>query len=195
MRGTWKSVVMSSLLWWFGKRLSGLLGVELDDELLLDRRRDLGALGVAQDLGGEGIVIGLQPGGNRGDEFRRPLDRFGGFRSGLDRDDVFGSYLVRGDVHPAAVDLPVAVGDQLARLAPRGGEAEADEDVVEAGLEQAQEVLAGDAVLARGLVVVGAELFLQHLVVAAGLLLLAQLHAVLGLTQAAAAVIAGRVGA
>ena len=96
---------------------------------------------------------------------------------------------------PAAVDLPVAVGDQLARLAPRGGEAEADEDVVEAGLEQPQQVLAGDAVLARGLVVVGAELFLQHLVVAAGLLLLAQLHPVLGLAQAAAAVLAGRVGA
>ena len=47
----------------------------------------------------------------------------------------------------------------------------------------------------EALFVVGAELFLQHLVVAAGLLLLAQLQAVLALAQAAAAVLAGRVGA
>ena len=96
--------------------------------------------------------------------------------SGLDRDHVFGTHLVGGDVDAAAVDQPVAVADQLARLAPRGGEAEADEHVVEARLEQPQQVLAGDAVLARSLVVVGAELFLQHLVVAARLLLLAQLQ-------------------
>src|SRR6476661_10534192 len=105
MRGTWKSVVMSSLRMRVQKfRNSGLLGVELDDELLLDRRRDLGALGVAQDLGGEGIVIGLQPGRNGGNQFRRPLDRVGGGRPGLDRDDVLGTDLVRGDVDAAAVD-------------------------------------------------------------------------------------------
>src|SRR5436305_9550223 len=149
---------------------SGLLGVQLDDQLLLNRRRDLGALGVAQDLGGEGIVIGLQPSRNRRDEFGGPADRVGGIGFGLDRDDVLGTYLVRGDVDPAAVDLPVAVGDQLPRLAPGGGETEADEHVVEAGLEQAQQVLAGDAFLAGGLFVVGAELFLEDLGVTAGLL-------------------------
>src|SRR5262245_62792339 len=87
------------------------------------------------------------------------------------------------------------MADQLPGLAPRGGEAEADEDVVEAGLEQAQQVLAGHALLAGGLFVVGAELLLEHLVVAARLLLLAQLHAVLGLPHPAAAVLAGRLGA
>ena len=55
---------------------------------------------------------------------------------GLDRDHVVGTDLIAGDVHAAAVDQPVAVVDQLARLAPRGGEAEAYEDVVEAALEQ-----------------------------------------------------------
>ena len=49
--------------------------------------------------------------------------------------------------------------------------------------------------LAAGLVVVDAELLLEHAVVAAGLLLLAQLHAVLALLLAAAPVLAGRVGA
>ena len=38
-----------------------LLGVQLDDELLLHRRRDLATLGLAQHLGGERIVVGLQP--------------------------------------------------------------------------------------------------------------------------------------
>ena len=49
--------------------------------------------------------------------------------------------------------------------------------------------------LARGLLVVAAELLLEHAVVAARLLLLAQLHAVLALFQAPAAVLARRVGA
>src|SRR5215208_7274175 len=65
----------------------------------------------------------------------------------------------------------------------------------EAALEDAQQVLARDAGLARGLGVVGAELLLQHAVVPAGLLLLTQLHAVLGLLLPPAAVLAGRVGA
>ena len=90
---------------------------------------------------------------------------------------------------------PVAVVDQLSRLAPRGGEAEADEDVVEPALEQPQQVLAGDALLARGLLVVAGELALEHAVEAARLLLLAQLVAVLRGAHAAAAVLARRVGA
>ena len=106
-----------------------------------------------------------------------------------------GLHLVAGDVDAAAVDRPVAVADQLPGLAARGGEAEPHQDVVEAALEQAQQVLAGDALLAAGLVVVVAELLLEHLVVAARLLLLAQLVAVLGLAHAAAAVLARRVGA
>src|SRR4051795_1824294 len=64
--------------------VSGLLGVQLDDQLLLYRRRDLAALGQAQDFGGEGIVICLQPGRNRRDEFGGPADRVGSGRSGLD---------------------------------------------------------------------------------------------------------------
>src|SRR5215211_3426826 len=110
-------------------------------------------------------------------------------------DHVVGPDLVRGDGHAAAVDAPVPVQDQLARLAARAGEPEAHEHVVEAALEQAQEVLAGNSRLATRLVVVVAELLLEHAVVAARLLLLAQLHAVLGLLLAPAAVVAGRVRA
>src|SRR3954466_188817 len=173
-----------------------LLRVQLDDELLLHRRGDLATLGLAQHLRGERVVVGLQP--------RRDLSRqFGGIADDLvgplaarlDGDHVVVAHLVARDVHAAAVDGPVAVADHLPRLAPRGGEAEADEDVVEAALEDAQEVLARDAGLARSLRVVGAELRLEHAVVAAGLLLLAELHPVLRLLLAPAAVLAGRVGA
>ena len=45
----------------------GLLRVELHDELLLHRRGDLRALGLAQHLRGQLIVVGLQPGRDLGD--------------------------------------------------------------------------------------------------------------------------------
>src|ERR1700755_591888 len=127
MRGTWKSVVMSSLRCFLSELRvwPGLLGVQLDDQLLLDRRRDLTALGVAQDLGGQGVMVGLQPSRDRRNQFRRAADRVGRAGGRFDRDDVLGTHLVRGNVDTAAVDQPVAVVDQLAGLAPRGGEGEA----------------------------------------------------------------------
>ena len=48
-----------------------------------------------------------------------------------------------------AVDVEVAVPDELARLRARRGEAEAVDDVVEARLEHPQQVLAGDAAVPR----------------------------------------------
>src|SRR5919197_541432 len=153
MRGIWKSsigevltVVSSAPRVREGVRgaLRGvfwLLRVQLDDELLLHWRRDLTALGLAQHLGGERVVVGLQPRGH--------------------------------------------LGGELGRVA--------DELVVEAALEQREQVLAGDPGLARGLLVVVAELLLEHAVVAACLLLLAQLHAGLGLLLAPAAVVSRRV--
>src|SRR4051812_39480859 len=54
--GTWNSVVMRSSVVDLSRR--GLLGVQLDDELLLDRCRDLGALRDPEHLGGKGLVVG-----------------------------------------------------------------------------------------------------------------------------------------
>ncbi len=93
---------------------------------------------------------------------------------------------------PLTVQWPCRI--ELTGLPARGGEAEPDENVVEAALEHPQQVLAGDSRLARGLLVVVAELLLEHAVVAPGLLLLAELDAVLALLLAAAAVVAGRIG-
>ena len=116
-------------------------------------------------------------------------------RAGPERDDVVRANLVARDVHAAAVDLEVAVADELAGLRARGGEAEPVDDVVEPRLEHPQQLLARHAGALGRLLVVGAELGLEETVVPARLLLLAQLQQVLGLLDAAAAVLAGRVAA
>src|SRR5207253_1081671 len=103
--------------------------------------------------------------------------------------------LIAGDVHATAVDGEMAVTHELARLRARGGEAEAVDDVVEPRLEHLQQRLAGDPALLVRLLVVRAELVLEQPVVAARLLLLAQLQQVLALLDPAAAVLARRIGA
>src|SRR4051812_2830943 len=210
MRGIWKSSIgggpdcrVTDAAREAGRRwargalgVSGVLGGQLDDELLLHRRRDLTALGLAQHPGGERVMVGLQPGRDLGGELGRVADQLvGAGAGGLDRDDVAVPHLVAGDVDPAAVDRPMAVADELAGLASRGREAKPHQHVVEAPLEQRKQVLTGDAGLPRGAHVVVAELLLQHAVVALGLLLLAQLDAVLRLLLASAAVVARRIGA
>src|SRR3954469_12376974 len=178
-----------------GRRVSVLLRVELDDELLLDRRVDLRTLGVAQHLRRKSVVIGLEPCGYRGHEVRCGPDGLLGRRGGLDGDDVVRPDLGARHVHAPAIHGPMTVQDELARLAPGGSEAEANEHVVEPRLQQPQKILAGDTGLAARLLVVVGELPLEHAVVAAGLLLFAQLGPVLGLLLAATAVVARRVGA
>src|SRR5450631_4438085 len=89
----------------------------------------------------------------------------------------------------------MAVTDELARLPARGREAQTHEHVVQPALEQREQVLAGDTRLPRCLFVVAVELLLQHSVVTACLLLLAQLHAVLALFHAPTSVLTRRVGA
>ena len=84
---------------------------------------------------------------------------------------------------------------ELARLTARGAEAEPVDHVVESDLEQPQQVLAGDALLAARHHVVVVELLFEHLVEAPRLLLFAQLQQVLGLLDAPAAVLARRVRA
>ena len=115
-----------------------------------------------------------------------------------ERDDVALADPVARDGDPPAVDVDVAVAHELAGLGAAGAPAGAEDDVVEAQLEHAQQVLAGDALLAVGLLVEVAELLLEQAVDAAGLLLLAQLEQVLGALRACGrgrARPAGRAGA
>ena len=85
--------------------------------------------------------------------------------------------------------------DELPRLGTRRGEAQRVDHVVQPHLEQAQEVLARHALLARGLGEVAPELRLQNAVDAAHLLLLAELQPVGLHLVAPLAVLAGRVRA
>src|SRR3954453_22453638 len=71
----------------------GLLRVQLDDELLLHRRGDLRALGLAQHLRRQLVVIGLQPGGHLGHQLGGVADDLLGAGLRLDGDDVVLPYL------------------------------------------------------------------------------------------------------
>ncbi len=84
--------------------------------------------------------------------------------------------------------------DELASLGPGGGEARAPDDIVEALLEQAQQVLTRDAALAVRHLVVAAELALEDAVHGAQLLLFTQLQHVVALLDPTAAVLAGWIG-
>src|SRR4051812_23603816 len=194
--GTWKSItVLRADILSFRFELGALLGVELDDQLFLHRRVDLGALRPLQHLAGQALVVGLQPRGDGGGEVGRVANHLLGRGTGLEHDHVVGLRAVARDVHAATVDQEVAVPHELARLGARRSETKSVNDIVEPGLEHAQQVLAGDATLPRRLRVVAAELGLEQAVEAASLLLLAQLQQVLGLLDAAAAVLARRVAA
>src|SRR3954471_4909351 len=172
-----------------------LLRVELDDQLLRDGRVDLVTLRPLEHLARQSFVVRLQPRCNRGGEVGRVAHDGLGGRPRRDRDDVVRTHLEARDVHPPAVHVEVAVADELPRLGARGGEGEPVHDIVEPGLEHAQQVLAGDAGAPRRLVVVVAELLLEQAVVAPRLLLLTQLEQVLALLDAPAAVLARRVAA
>src|SRR5580765_5133150 len=178
-----------------GRSRRDLLAVELDDERLLHRGIDLHPVGPLQNLAGQAVVVCLEPRGDR-------CGQVGGVAHGLlgrgavaDRDHVVRLDLVAGDVHALAVDLEVAVANELAGLRARCGEAEPVDDVVETRLQHAQERLAGDPLALRRLLVVRAELLLEQAVVPARLLLLAQLEQVLALLDPAAAVLARRIAA
>src|SRR5919107_1668773 len=170
-----------------------LLGVELDDELLLDRDLDLLTHRELVDQDPHPVGDDVHPAGNE------PLaERLAGHdeRSHLQRllphvDHVVLRDLERRDVDLLPVDQEVAVGDQLAGVAAGPGEAGAVHHVVEAALEELQQVVTGLAGTPRRLVVVPDELLLEDAVGEAGLLLLAELQQVLRLLRPAAGALAG----
>src|SRR4051794_484388 len=174
-----------------------LLGVVLNDELLLDRDVDLGPDRELVDedahprrdrlepRGDDTLAVGLPSHDERG-HLQRLLAYV---------DHVVLTDLERRDVDLAAVHPEVAVDDQLAGGATRAGEAGAVDDVVEAALQQLQQVVTRLALPARGLGVVVVELLLENAVREASLLLLAELQEVLALLDPSTAVLAGRVGA
>src|ERR1700704_320941 len=172
-----------------------LLGVELDDQLLLDGHGDVVARRRALHRALEATLVQVEPGRDAAAVHRLEslVDAHDLARLLLHRDHVTHLHLEAGNVDLAVVDAEVAVAHQLARLGAGIGEAEAEDHVVEALLEELKQVLAGLALGRAAPQVVAAELRLQQAVEALHLLLLAELHAVLGELGAPLAVLARRV--
>ncbi len=98
------------------------------------------------------------------------------------------------DVHLLAVDLEMSMVHQLPGLRARGGKPCAVDDVVQAALENTEKVVAGDALLTGGLLVVAAELAFQDAVHRAQLLLLTQLDQIVALPHPGTSVLTGGIG-
>src|SRR5215472_3582988 len=179
------------------KLLLPLLRIQLDDELL-------GHLGVDLRPGRQRVHEhphpvrdDLEPGRHlplarlrAGDHERRHFQRL---RPHLD--DVVLAHPVGGNVHLLAVDEEVPVPHQLARHVPALGEPGAEHYVVEAALQDLQQVLTRLAAAAGRLLVVAVELPLEDAVDPARLLLLPDLEQVLALLRPVAPVLTRRVGA
>src|SRR5450631_1351409 len=167
-----------------------VLRVELDDPLLLYLRVDdlTRRQGVDEDL--HLRRDGFNPGRHRalaglcsGDDKGRHLH---GLATNVD--DVVLGHPEAGDVHLVPVDHEVAMTNQLACHVTGGGEAGPLHDVVQTGLQDAQQVLAGLTRATVRLLVVTAELLLQDAVDTGGLLLLTHLEQVLTVLGPRAAV-------
>src|SRR5690606_19575589 len=91
-----------------------------------------------------------------------------------------------------AVDHHRLVADQLARLGAGRAEAHPVDDVVQAALEQLEQVLAGVALATLGLGEIAPELALEHAVHPLDLLLLAKLDPVVGRARARGASVLAR---
>src|SRR5690606_18053310 len=165
------------------------LRVQLDHQVFVDVRQHVAARGRSLEHAAEFLFVHIEP--VREADLSGHLERVlhAKLLAGLlaDLHHVTGLHLVGGDGHRLAIDLDALVAHQLARLGARGRETHAVDDVVEPAFHQLQQRLAGRTGTARGCLVISAELALEHAVHAAQLLLLAQLHAVLGQALAALA--------
>ena len=98
------------------------------------------------------------------------------------------------DVDADAVDLEVAVAHELTGLTTGAGDAGAVDDVVQARLEDLQQVVTGLAGTVGGFLVVADELLFHDAVGETSLLLLRELGEVFLLLDPATTVLAGREG-
>src|SRR3954464_13655839 len=143
--GRWMATPRRSMFRLPGRRPVSLLRVVLDDELLLDRQVDLGPDRELVDEDAHPRRDGLEP--CRDDALAVGLashDERGHLQRLLTHvDHVVSGNLVRRDVDLLAVHLEVTVHDELAGVATGPGEAGAVHHVVEAALQQLEQVVAG----------------------------------------------------
>src|SRR5499427_2971566 len=159
-----------------------LLRIQLDDQVLVDVGQDVVPARRRLEHAAELLVVHLDPlrQAHLLGHVQRALDAqlLSGFLTHLH--DVPGLHLIGGDAHRLLVHRDGFVAHQLACLGARCRKSHAVHHIIQAALEQPQQVLAGGSGLARGLGVIVAELTLEHAVHAPQLLLLAQLQPVVG---------------
>ena len=175
--------------------MSVLLRVQLDDEVLLDGEVDVITSRNTDDLCDLVVCIVLKPlgCGTRAVCLNICLDLFKTTAALFKGNNHAGLYLIAGDVDLAAVNGKMTVADHLASLRAAHCEAETVNDIVQAALENAQQILAGLALAALCHLVVAAELALENTVVSLCLLLLTKLLAVLGALAASLTMLSGRI--
>src|SRR6056297_298958 len=171
-----------------------LLGIELDDQVFVDVGQDFFAVRQLLEHAAHLLLVDVDPLGETGLDHHLQGVLHPQLLPGLfaDRDFLTGADLEGRNVHDLAIDGDALVAHQLARLRPGGGKAHPVGDVVQATLEQLQQVLAGGALLLGGALVVVVELAFQDSVHAAQLLLLAQLQTVVRNARATLGSAAGR---
>src|SRR2546423_5557093 len=162
--------------------MNGLARIKLDDQLLLYGLVHIVASRLRDVLRGHLLLIQREP---RRERFllarvERILDPVDIFALFLDRDHIADAHGIRRDVHDPAVDRHVPMRNELPGIAPRGGEADPVDDVIQPRLQQAEQVEAGDAGHLRGPIEVETELTLQQEVDAASPLLRPQLDPIVG---------------
>ena len=163
-----------------------VLREELDDAVFVGRYVDLAALRPMRHLPAQRPLVGGQPFGDTKPKADRIADERLDGAAGLDRDRVAGPDLIRGAVHPLTVDQDMAVAHELSSLGARAGEPQAVDDVVQALLELAQQLLTGCLRPAAAGVEVAGQLPGGDAVEPLNLLLLSQLKQVIGIALAAA---------
>ena len=171
-----------------------LLGVELDDQLLLDRHSQIFTHRKALDDPLEIVFFEFNPLRHPAadDRFERIPDRLDGAAFFADFNRVTGSDQVRRDVDAVTVNHEMVVAHEMATLGPRIHKAHAIDHVVQAPFQHDEQVRAGDALLAIGALEEDSKLLLGKPVHAFNLLLLTQLNTVVGNLAATAFTVLSR---
>ena len=108
-----------------------------------------------------------------------PLDHNHASGLGAEADHIVLSDPETRNIHPPAIDVYVAVINKLSCLGPRRSYPGSVDDVIEAKLEEAQHILAGNTISSIGLLVEAPKLFLGETVRMSSFLFLLQLDQVL----------------
>ena len=159
-----------------------LLRVKFDDKLFVDIEIDLIALGKSENATLQLFDVDLKPCRNLyafvGNESALDYEKF--LSLGANSHKIAGAYAEGRDVYATAIDLDVAMGNDLTSFLAGLSEAKTEYNVVETRLEDAHKVFTGNAGHSLSALEVTTELLLQNAVDELRLLLFTELHAVFG---------------